>query len=47
MLRKLVRTVNQADPAALAAGDAAGFMDGLQLQLGALHQAIDEAYFHG
>ena len=47
VLRKLVRTVNQADPAALAAGDAAGFMDGLQLQLGALHQAIDEAYFHG
>ncbi len=46
--RAMMRTVGlvrQADPAWLAAHDAAGFMDEIQVALGELHGRIFEAYF--
>ena len=39
--------VRQADPALLATGDPAGFMDEVQVYLGRLHEAIAEGYFSG
>jgi len=48
--RALIRVtglVRQADPALLAAGDPARFMDEAQIYLDRLHQAIAEGYFMG
>lgn len=48
--RALVRVsglVRQADTTLLAAGDAAGFMDEVQVYLGSLHEAIAEGWFAG
>jgi uncharacterized alpha-E superfamily protein len=48
--RALIRAtglVRQADPALLAAGDPARFMDEAQIYLGRLHESIAEGYFMG
>src|SRR5690606_20980595 len=39
-LTRVTGLVRQADPALLAAGDPAGFMDEVQVYLGGLHEAI-------
>ena len=44
-LTRAVGLVRQADPAMLAAGDPAGFMDEVQVYLGRLHEAVAEGYF--
>ena len=46
-LNRVTGLVRQADPALLAAGDPAGFMDEAQVLLGRLHEAIAEGYFAG
>lgn len=46
-LTRATGLVRQADPAMLAAGDPAGFMDEVQVYLGRLHGAIAESYFSG
>ncbi|HBK45153.1 MAG TPA: alpha-E domain-containing protein [Xanthomonadaceae bacterium] len=46
-LLRVAGLIRQADPAVLATGDTAAFMDKAQVLLGGLHEAIAQGYFDG